>query len=127
MADGNINDMLSSVLGNEELMNKISSIVKETGGGDDALAKVVEVMSKNVGTEATQNKDEGNDTKEKTGVNAPTNEEKSERVSVLPHKSSKESVTLLKAIKPFLCKERCEMVDNILRFEQLASIIKLTR
>ncbi|MBQ8392495.1 MAG: hypothetical protein IJX51_01870 [Clostridia bacterium] len=127
MAEENINDMLSSVLGNEELMNKISSIVKDTGGGDDALAKVVEVMSKNVGTEAPQNKNENNDTKEDATVSAPINEEKSKRVSVLPHKSSKESVTLLKAIKPFLCKERCEMVDNILKFEQLASIIKLTR
>jgi len=48
-------------------------------------------------------------------------------VSAFPSHSSRDSATLLRAMKPFLSKERCDMVDNILKFEQLAEIVKLTR
>ena len=36
-------------------------------------------------------------------------------------------VALLRSLKPFMSKSRCDMIDNILKLEQLAEVVKLTR
>ena len=122
MAEGNVNEVLSSVLGNAELMNKISGIISssKSENKEDALPEVIEAISKEVNVNGSKKDTE-------KAENASTNEEKSRDVSVLTSHSGRDSAALLKAMKPFLSKERCDMVDNILKFEQLAEIVKLTR
>ena len=127
-----INEMLSSILENGELMEKISGIVKESGSGEDSLARVVEAIRDSGNTDKSESDEPAskesiiNDRSE--GREKPVFKEKiRESVSHFNTKSSKESAALLRAMKPFLSKERCDMVDNILKLEQLASIVKLTR
>ena len=127
-----INEMLSSILENGELMEKISGIVKESGSGEDSLARVVEAIRDSKNTDKSESDEAAskesiiNDRGE--GREKPVFKEKiREGVSHFNTKSSKESAALLRAMKPFLSKERCDMVDNILKLEQLASIVKLTR
>ena len=117
MAEDNVNEVLSSVFSNKELMDKISAIVKDSKGDskEDALPEIIAAISENIKTPTQGDKKSDN------------NEEKAEAVSAFSSRQAKDSATLLRAIKPFLSRERCEMVDNILKFEQLASLVKLTR
>lgn len=122
MAEGNVNEILSSVLGNEELMNKISGIVSSSRSEskEDVLPEVISAMASEInGKMAEDNR--------KVAEEMSKSEEKSADVSVFPSHSSKDSAALLKAIKPFLSKERCDLVDQLLKFEQLSELIKLTR
>lgn len=122
MAEGNVNAMLSSVLGNEELMKKISGIISssKSENKEDVLPDVISAMANEI------NIKEAKDSSEKT-EEVSKKEEKPVDVSVFSSHSSKDSAALLKAIKPFLSKERCDMVDNLLKFEQLSELIKFTR
>lgn len=118
--DKDIGNMVSSVLSNPELLNKISDIVKNNKDGDisDALPKVVEAMSGNK-----------EDIKSEEGAEEKT-EEASKKwldVSKLDKYTQTKNVALLRSLKPFMSKSRCDMIDNILRLEQLAEIVKLTR
>ncbi len=122
--DKNINDILSSVLENKELMSKISGIVSEnkSENKEDVLPDIVSAISDAINTD----KEEKEETKD-TG-SAKSEESAKETSSILSRvRGNHESVALLKAIKPFLSKERCELVDNILKFEQLTSLIELVR
>ena len=122
MGEGNVNEVLSSVLSNEELMNKISGIISssKSENKEDVLPEIISAM-------ASEIKPRGEDSNSKKGEEVSEKEEKPVDVSVFPSHSSKDSAALLKAMKPFLSKERCEMVDNLLKFEQLSELIKLTR
>ena len=118
MADEKINEVLSSVFSNSELMDKISNIVKDKKGEskEDALPEIISAISEKVKI-PTQGEEKGEMNNEKAEADS----------SSFFSNSTKNSAALLRAMKPFLGKERCEMVDNILKFEQLAELVKLTR
>ena len=123
----NINDILSSVLENKELMSKISGIVAEnkSESKEDALPSIISAISESMNTEK-----DAPVNKEIIDTEASRNHGEAKNTS--PNLSRlkfnhKESDALLRAIKPFLSKERCELVDNILKFEQLTSIVELMR
>ena len=122
MAEGNVNEVLSSVLGNEELMKKISGIISssKSENKEDVLPDVISAMASEINIKEAKNSSEKTDEVSKK-------EEKPVDVSVFPSHSSRDSAALLKAMKPFLSKERCDMVDNLLKFEQLSELIKFTR
>ena len=123
----NVNDILSSVLENKELMSKISGIVAEnkSENKEDALPDIIAAISESIGDSGEKN----NENLQKTDTGSGENEEKSLSASSVFSRirGNRESAALLKAIKPFLSKERCELVDNILKFEQLASLIDIAR
>ena len=118
MAEEKVNELLSSVFSNSELMEKISGIMKDKKGEnkEDALPEIISAISENVKI-PTQGEEKAENEKEKAEMAS----------SSFFSRSSKDSAALLRAMKPFLSKERCEMVDNILKFEQLATLVKLTR
>ena len=117
MAEGNINEVLSSVFSNPELMEKINGIVKSKNGekSEDALPDIISAINENIKI-PTQSEEKSEAVNENTA-----------EASTVFSRSAKDSAALLRAMKPFLSKERCEMVDNILKFEQLAALVKLTR
>lgn len=136
MTDGKgVNDILFSVLENKELMSKISGIVSENKSEnmEDALPDVIAVISESLGKDSARSESKNNTVSEEKSAIIDTGSEKSEEkaspVSTVLSKvkGSRESAALLKAIKPFLSKERCELVDNILKFEQLAALIDTVR
>ena len=119
--DANVSDMVSSVLSNPELMEKISGIMKgaRDTGIDDALPDVVAAISGSL-------------------KNDEIPEEKAEKkpleaskilggVSNIDKFAGTKHVALLRSLKPFMSKSRCDMIDNILKLEQLAEVVKLTR
>ena len=128
MTEGkSVNDILSSVLENKELMNKISGIVSEnkSENKEDALPDIIAAISQSMNKDAEKSaaRDEIIDTGSKK-----TEEKVGSVSSVLSKvKGNRESAALLRAMKPFLSKERCELVDNILKLEQLVSLIDTVR
>lgn len=120
-----ISSVVSSVLSNPELMEKISGIVKagHDRPSEETLPDVIAAISSGI------NKDDDSNTKseDKTDSSETKNAEKIEEVSkFIPHLQGK-SVALLKALKPFMNTKRCDMIDNFLRLGQLSELIKLTR
>jgi len=117
MAEENVNELLSSVFSNTELMEKISGIVKDAGDSnkESMIPSVVSAITESIGSP------------KKSRESAEESEKTSKDVSVLSSHGVKDSAALLRAMKPFLSKERCDMVDNILKFEQLATLVRLTR
>jgi len=130
-----VNDILSSVLENKELMSKISGIVSEnkSENKEDALPDVIAAITESLGKDTFKTGSKNDVDDEEKGTITDTGSEKIEEKanpvsSVLSRvKGNRESAALLRAIKPFLSKERCELVDNILKFEQLASLIDTVR
>ena len=117
MSEGDFESTLSSVLGNEELMNKISSVISANNGDKDAsLPEVIQLLSSTVGAENEGSRGE-EDEKKKSDVR---------EVSKKGRDFSK-NARLLSALRPYLSEKRAMMIDSILKIEQIAEIMKLTR
>ena len=128
MTEGkSVNDILSSVLENKELMSKISGIVSEnkSENKEDALPDIIAAISQGLNNDT----EKGSEEREIIDTGSKKTEEKSKSVATILSKvkGNRESAALLRAMKPFLSKERCELVDNILKLEQLASLIDTVR
>ncbi len=122
MSENGIESALSSVLGNEELMKKISLAVEGKGGNKEAsLPEVIDLISSSFKKEGESKSIEQEndieassviDGKGKSGFNIPSFSRNSD---------------LLCALKPYLSEKRVAMLDNILKIEQIAEIMKITR
>ena len=114
MSEGGFDSLLSSVLGNEELMKRISGIASShSENTDDALPEVIEAIASSINTPRTE--DERHE---------PKRDEGSKGAKRFDHSKSSR---LLTALKPYLSDKRAQMIDSILRVEQIAEIIKITR
>lgn len=99
---------LSGILGNEELMSKISSILgSHSGNKEEALPEVMEAISSTLGKENGDNKEE--------------------KVPKSVSEGGASMNSLLSALRPYLSEKRAALVDQLLKLEGLAEIIKLTR
>ena len=118
--DKSLESVLSSITSSPELMSKISEAVK-AGGADGALADVISLISPLVSGDQESEKVKN---EEKELPKSETDSAKSTVVASLG-KSIAKNAGLLIALKPYLSKERCQMIDGIIKISQLADIIKL--
>ena len=108
MSNESLESALSGILGNEELMSKISSIVgAHSGNKEEALPEVVEAISSTLGNEK--------------------DDEKDENVSGSVQKRGSSMNSLLVALRPYLSEKRASLIDQLLKLEGLTEILKLTR
>ena len=112
MSNDGFESMISSVIGNEELMNKISSALSSHNGDtSSAIPEVMEMISSSIGTDKSSSQEAKRESSElgKGSLDFSKN------------------LKLLLALKPFLSEKRAQRIDNILKFEKIAEIIKFTR
>ncbi len=131
MADISFDEMLKKITDNPELITKISQIANDSQGGDitDKLPSVISAISDSINNSA----ENGNRT-EKTDTPPNKSNANNENPSVnfalpvarLQEKISKNSKLLL-ALKPYLSKERCDIVDSIIKMAQVADLMKLVK
>lgn len=130
MADISFDEMLKKITENPELMTKISQIAKSSEGENltDKLPSVISAISNSI------NSSEGTSTTEKTDTPLDINdssEEKSSIASLVPVARLQEKISknskLLIALKPYLSKERCDIVDSIVKMAQVADLMKLVK
>ena len=138
MNENNFEDILSSVMSDGNLMNKISGIVKSNKSGDVAssLPDVIAALSPILNGDKREN----TGSTEKSGLEKDKREDseniESATAEVLKKDSGNilsmlagggRSSKLLLALKPYVSRERRDMIDTIVRVSQIADIIKTVR
>lgn len=144
MSDNSLEKILAGITSNPELMEKISSTVN-SGSGDmeKTLSSVISLISgtqsntKSIDSES-ENIAPMKEKHEDFGRNSDTLLEKNDNKENLYDKNqlsflntfansiSKNSDFLL-ALKPYLNKERKEIIDNVVRISKIASIMNLAK
>lgn len=129
--ENNLDSILSQISSNPDLMSKISEIASSSS--DNKIADVVSLISpiissKNanhvvddtVNAEPSQ-ETEHNSTEENTsnGVSNALSLGASFGKSITKNKA------LLIALKPYLSKGRCDMIDSVIKLSQIADVMKL--
>ena len=114
-----VDEILSSVMGNEELMSKIKDAVKN-GGGDSSssLENVISLISP-CAQDTSHETDEG-----ANGISKNEPEEKLSVISSLGDIISR-NTPLLCALKPYLSKEKCQLIDSIVRISKISGVLDL--
>lgn len=144
MSDNSLEKILAGITSNPELMEKISTTVN-SGSGDmeKTLSSVISLISgtqsntKSIDSES-ENIAPKEEKHEDFGRNSDTLLEKNDNKENLYDKNqlsflntfansiSKNSDFLL-ALKPYLNKERKEIIDNVVRISKIASIMNLAK
>ncbi len=128
--DNSIDSVLSSVMGNEDLMNKIRDVVKSKNG--DTASSLEDVISIIAPALNNDQKSGVNDANTDTGqgkidkINEANLKEReiSSFLSSFSHTISR-NTGLLIALKPYLSQERCQMIDGVVKISKLAEALKL--
>ena len=126
MADFNIEDLLSSITSNPELMGKISNI-KNSNDKDisQALPDIISLLSPLVDNSSKEKQEE-------SGEKADSREMKEDTAKIPLHLADlseriRKNSDLLLALKPYLKKERGEIIDSIVKMAQVANLMKLAK
>ncbi|MBQ7226055.1 MAG: hypothetical protein IJX02_05575 [Clostridia bacterium] len=127
MADNSINDILSKIAENPDIISKISSIAKD---GDkenmiDRLPEIMEAISPAVSiTKSEENTKKADTSPAETGSQEALQLPKA--LTKISEKISKNSQLLI-ALKPYLSKERCEIIDNVVKMTQVSELMRLVK
>ena len=131
MADSSFDEILKKITDNPELITKISQIAKDSEGKDieSKLPLVISAISDSLNSEnkndsTTKNADTPHDKSHTSIENSSV--DFSLPISKLQDKISKNSKLLI-ALKPYLSKERCNIVDSIIKMSQVADLMKLVK
>ncbi|MBR2943793.1 MAG: hypothetical protein IKC16_01735 [Clostridia bacterium] len=139
MAEASFEEILNSITSNPDLLNKISKSVKENEGGDlsNTLEKVISLIQNNENEPSDFEESHDSEDKEYKEVDNETRNEakdSKERSAVgldslilSLGKSMSKTSPLLLALKPYLSKSRCELIDSLINMSRLASIINLAK
>lgn len=139
MSENSIESVLSMISSNPDLINKISSAVQ--AGGDDLSKNLSSVISL-----ISESQNQSNKADEKSALPAEEKEAKIDTpvdkignsaeflldgkansfLSTLSKSISKNS-SLLIALKPYLSKNRCEIIDTVIKISQLSNIMNLVK
>lgn len=130
--DNSIDSVLSSVMGNEALMNKIKDVVKSKNGDTSAsLEEVISLIAPTLNNKSENTNNANIDTgATKTDVSSKKDDtdtkgnDASSFISSFSHTISR-NAGLLIALKPYLSKERCQMIDGVVKISQIADTLKL--
>lgn len=115
----NIEDILSSVMNNEDLMKKIKDAIQSSDNNSSAIENVVSLISPTV-----QKKDDTNNDTNEIVDKEDNKNNSSSIVSSLSSIISKNSGLLL-ALKPYLNKERCQLIDGMIKLSQISNILNM--
>ena len=139
MSENSIESVLSMISSNPDLINKISSAVQ--AGGDDLSKNLSSVISL-----ISESQNQSNKADEKSALPVEEKEAKIDTpadkignsaeflldgkansfLSTLSKSISKNS-SLLIALKPYLSKNRCEIIDTVIKISQLSNIMNLVK
>ena len=133
MAELSFEEAFKKITESPDIMSKISELSKEgsANGIEDVLPKLMSILSSEIGENATVS-DNGN--QEKTDT-PPTKLQDSGDFSQNPlslpllkiSNSISKNSSLLCALKPYLSKERADVIDSILKIAQVTELMKLAR
>ena len=125
----NLGNILSSVMNDENLKKQIKeTVINQKGDYSASLEKVISLLSSNFNTEneaniiSTQENTESRDTKSTNNVVEKTN--MLSFFNSMSRSVSKNSELLL-ALRPYLNKERSNLIDSIIKLSQITNTLNL--
>lgn len=132
--ENNIDTILKMISSNPELTSQISKIA--SSDGENKIGEVVSLISPLLSyasnTESNNDSSKSTITENDASINeteGSTSEEQGSSPIASFTSSFGKSITknkaLLIALKPYLSKERCKMIDSVIRLSSLADVIKL--
>ena len=122
MSNGSLDSALSSVIGNEELMSKISTVLNSNNKDmEKSLPEVMSLISDSIG--ASSEKKTDNDEKSDT----PPAESSAFEGIFKGLNGLSRNRALLCALRPYLSEKRGQMIDSLLKLEQIGEIMKIAR
>ena len=134
MSENNFEDIISKITSNPELISKISSGVKEENGDmGKALSNVIGILTDSDVLNNKNDSDENDSEKEKnsdTSKDIFKNIDNKSGIDALIFSfcsTISRNAPLLLALKPYLGKEKRDMIDSIVKLSQLASIVNLAK
>ena len=130
MSELSFEDLFRQITENPELMTKISKIAKENEGGglEASLPKIIEAIKpemNNTNAEISLNKSENTDKSTDKTINLDQSS-LSSPINKIGEKINKNSKLLI-ALKPYLSKERCDIIESVVKLAQIADLMKLAR
>ena len=120
----NLDSLLSSVINDEGLMNKIKDTVKNSGDSASSLNNVISLITPKLQQNYEENvssQENNENTSTKNSLDKPNS---LSFVNSLSHSISKNSGLLL-ALKPYLSKERCQMIDGVVKISKITDTLNL--
>lgn len=120
--NNDIDTVLSSVMNNEELLNKIKGVVKENNGDTSAsLSSVISMLAPEIEkSKSPKEQDVSGSDNARDGTVDSINS-----LASSFSKTISRNAPLLLALKPYLNNERSKMVDDIVKISQLADVLRL--
>ena len=144
MSENNLADIISQLSSNKDFMGMVER-VKESGDFEGILSEISSLLGGAQDKESKSVSDEINVGENDSSEGAPHAQalyergEASEEASqdnlssllggILPlfARSISSSASLLVALKPYLSKRRCELIDNIIKLSHLAGVVSLVK
>ena len=120
MSEMKLEQTLSALLGNDDIMSKISDILSSHNGDtNESIPDVISLLSSVVGEQGEPSTEEAPDAA--VGNNVGT-----KGLDMILSGVARSSA-LLCALRPYLNEKRGQMIDSILKIEKITQIMKLAR
>jgi len=124
MAEGSFEEILEKISKNPDIIEKITAITKDTSKESpyDRLPEIMSAIAPALSNEASEEKAEKTDTppekSDLADIGLP--------IAKLGEKIAKNSKLLL-ALKPYLSRERGEIIDTVVKLAQVSDLMKLVK
>ncbi len=124
MAESDFTEILEKIANNPDVIEKLTSITQSTAkdSPQEGLSKIMDAISPLINQISSEGKVEKSDTPPSKTDEPPL----SVPLAKLGEKITKNS-KLLMALKPYLSRERCEIIDTIVKIAQVGDLMKLVK
>ena len=128
--DNNLGDILSSIMNDSDLINKIKDTVKSNdNSGTLPLESVISLISPKL-NESKKNDNTQNNPNEGIDNSSASSNATFDKLNSLSFIGSiSETISknspLLLALKPYLSKDRCDIIDSVVKISQITDALKL--
>lgn len=137
MSEFNFDEILNKIGENPDIVSKITQISK-SGESNDKLSEMISALSPLFDSTSTAQPDENDKNRNATNEKAdtfPAKTEgeaiKSDAILTIPimkiTEQIKKNSALLSALKPYLNKSRCDLIDSVLKMAQVADLMRLLK
>ena len=131
MAESSLQEILERISKDQDIIEKISSVTKASSGSNpyDSLPEIMAAIAPALRDENSAQAEENSDEKSESTDTSPKKssaEDLGFPVAKISEKITKNSKLLL-ALKPYLSRERSELIDTVIKLAQVTDLMKLIK
>ena len=120
MADSSFDEILEKISNSPDIIDKLTSITKGVSKENpyESLPEIMEAIAPVLNAEKNEKTDTPTEKTEDSRAEIP--------LSKISEKIAKNSKLLI-ALKPYLSRERCEIIDTVVKISQVTDLMKLVK